>query len=220
MNLFEFKLILLGFIFLGANFSSATPPDCTTPAKYKKCPKPHQPEIPPLPIVNEIKFEVRFIDPNNGVSWGKPLSVGGSNGCANSSHDFDPKKCTVELDANSAPILIDGYKQVRVSDSNAATLCLGIGARLPTAMEYLSLIRSIGELNAEYIQLTTGNPHLTGKGLRALMTLFELDSKLNSLFWTSSISSYFGERAFVFDGYWGMISSEHRAGGLSVICVR
>ena len=169
------------------------------------------------PLVNEIKFEVRFIDPNNGVSWGNLLSTG-SNGCTNSSYDFDPKKCNVELNVIGAPVLIDGYKQVRVSDSNAATFCQRIGARLPTVMEYLSLIRSMGELNIEYIQHTTGNPHLTGKGLSKLQSI--LGSKLNSLFWTSSISSYLGERAFVFDGYWGMISDNHRAGVLSVICVR
>lgn len=134
------------------------------------------------------QFTGVYTDRLNKVSWSERQGIF-SNGCVDSNGNYDPKKCTLETDAASR-------HQVEVESSRAATVCRDIGARLPTKIEFESLIRNFDHAEASF------GPYLTYRGQGEMRNaLDDRHTDPFDLLWTSSVDPKSPERAFVFSGY-------------------
>lgn len=106
------------------------------------------------------------------------------NGCVDSTGTYDGSKCTYENGS-------DGFRQVKVADSDAAKACSEIGARLPTKPEFESLIRRF-----DYTEHAYG-PELTHKGVTEMQNIF---GDMWNAFWSSSVDATSGDYANFFNG--------------------
>jgi hypothetical protein len=148
------------------------------------------------------------IDNFKKLAWSKALPGRYTNGCVNAHGNFDYSKCVVEKGS-------DGRLQVKVEYSAAAHACKSLGARLPTELEFNSLIR-----NFDHIE-TTSMPRLTSKGIEEMQLVFGDMNEKNNWFWTSSVTSYDNVDGILFSTNIGSISGQlvPRGTNLAVRCV-
>lgn len=154
------------------------------------------------------QFEQVLRDNTNKLAWSKALPGAYTNGCLNAHGILDYSKCVFEKGS-------DGRFRIKVEFSAAAQACTSVGARLPTELEFHSLIR-----NFDHIE-TTAMPRLTRRGIQDMQLVFgDMNNEENSWFWTSS-ASYDVTSGILFNGNSGLISAQlvPRFSNYAVRCV-
>jgi hypothetical protein len=140
-------------------------------------------------IVNADQFVPVYTDTSNNLSWSKAFTGHYSNGCLYEGKYYYPMTCT---EVESGP---NGDLQVKVDDSAAAQACKAIGARLPTQLEFESLIRNFDHTENSY------GPRLTDNGMKAMQSIF---GDMLGWFWSSTVSDITGNYyAYALNGFNG-----------------
>lgn len=122
-------------------------------------------------------FFAVYTDPSTGLEWTSQIPGRYSNGCVDSAGEPDHSKC-------SYMTLTNGDQEIAPQDSNAALACQQLGGRLPTLLEFHSLIR-----NFDHTEFPT-TPSLTLTGRAQMQAVFkDMEEDTFVHFWTSTISA-------------------------------
>lgn len=133
-----------------------------------------------------------YRDTLNGLSWSSAPYATMTNGCATSANHEDNNLCTL--------VELDEQLYIKPKDSEAARYCSSMGARLPTKVEFESLIR-----NFEFTEEKKG-PQLTSKGRDDMKAIFNDTDGLGEFydlgFWSSFVHDRLWDgNAMKFDAY-------------------
>lgn len=168
--------------------------------------------------VSEASFVVKYIT-KSGVQWSQTLPGSFTNGCPSSSASYCPVRDGVVYD----------YDEVVPATSEAYLACQSIGGRLPSAWDYLELIREFDHsyCRTSLLGMFSAEPCLTPQGVGEFVKIF--DDSRPEYYWTSTIRRYhFGTMMGLTSGYTlytdgkyrGSLSEAHRANRQPVRCVQ
>lgn len=168
-------------------------------------------------------FEKVYTDKSNGLSWSKALPGFYYNGFYDDEGNFAVVgKCEVFSNGDCA---------IKTDTSDAAKACQNIGGKLPTKLEWESLIKNFDHAETTFRQEPTIT--LTAKGIENMQAIFGDMASLKFVidddiylipvnFWSSSAGPWNSDHAYVFSGKVGSIFFFDRRVGHheTVRCVR
>ena len=152
--------------------------------------------------INASSETDKIIFKDKKIGWTSKISGNLSNGCRDQNEVWVEEKCSKKTAS-------EGNSQIIVEDSNAALACQKIGARLPTLVEFQSLIEKFDHIvNETENRGSEKGPSLTLKGIQEMNSVFG-DMK-NNILWTSTMYKDSNAYVYYFETRAGYIGRRER----------